>query len=66
MSTQNNTFSEVIADVQNVPPDQRPEHLITGICQQMQASGKSPQQLGTELAQIKPQLVRALQPQQGG
>jgi hypothetical protein len=60
-----NHFSDVVSDIQSTPQNQKAEHLIDGICKQMQQSGnQQTQQLGQELAQVKPQLVRALQ--QGG
>ena len=60
-----NTFSDVVNQVQQSPQNQRPERLIDGIAQQMQQSGnQQTQQLGQKLKQVKPQLVKALQ--QGG
>jgi hypothetical protein len=60
-----NHFSDVVNQVQQTPQNQRTERLIDGIAQQMQQSGnQQTQQLGQELQQVKPQLVRALQ--QGG
>jgi hypothetical protein len=60
-----NPFNEVVNQVQQSPQNQRTERLIDGIAQQMQqSSSQQAQQLGQELQQAKPQLVRALQ--QGG
>ena len=60
-----NTFSDVVNQVQQSPQNQRTERLIEGIAQQMQQSGNpQTQQLGQELKQVKPQLIKALQ--QGG
>jgi len=60
-----NTFSDVVNQVQQSPQNQRTERLIDGIAQQMQQSGnQQTQQLGQELKQVKPQLIKALQ--QGG
>jgi hypothetical protein len=60
-----NTFSDVVNQVQQSPQNQRTERLIDGIAQQMQQSGnQQAQQLGQELKQVKPQLIKALQ--QGG
>jgi len=60
-----NHFSDVVNQVQQTPQNQRTERLIDGIAQQMQQSGnQQTQQLGQELQQVKPQLIRALQ--QGG
>ena len=60
-----NQFSDVVNQVQQSPPNQRTERLIDGIAQQMQQSGnQQTQQLGQELQQAKPQLIKALQ--QGG
>ena len=60
-----NTFSDVVNQVQQSPQNQRTERLIDGIAQQMQQSGnQQTQQLGEELKQVKPQLIKALQ--QGG
>ncbi len=62
-----NTFSDVVNQVQQSPQNKRTERLIDGIAQQMQQSGnQQTQQLGQELAQAKPQLVKACQQQQGG
>jgi len=59
------TFSDVVNQVQQSPQNQRTERLIDGIAQQMQQSGnQQTQQLGQELKQVKPQLIKALQ--QGG
>jgi hypothetical protein len=59
------TFSDVVNQVQQSPQDKRTERLIDGIAQQMQQSGsQQTQQLGQELQQVKPQLIKALQ--QGG
>lgn len=61
-----NHFTDVIAEVQKAPPNQRTDKLIEGIAQQMQQSGNPQvQQFGQELATVKPQLVRACQQQQG-
>jgi hypothetical protein len=60
-----NHFSDVVNQVQQSPQNQRTERLIDGIAQQMQQSGnQQTQQLGQELKQVKPQLIKALQ--QGG
>ena len=60
-----NPFNDVVNQVQQSPQNQRTERLIDGIAQQMQQSGsQQAQQLGQELQQAKPQLIRALQ--QGG
>jgi hypothetical protein len=60
-----NHFSDVVNQVQQTPQNQRTERLIDGIAQQMQQSGNQQiQQLGQELQQAKPQLIKALQ--QGG
>ena len=60
-----NSFSDVVNQVQQSPQNQRTERLIDGIAQQMQQSGnQQTQQLGQELKQAKPQLIKALQ--QGG
>jgi hypothetical protein len=60
-----NHFSDVVNQVQQTPQNQRSERLIEGIAQQMQQSGnQQTQQLGQELQQVKPQLIKALQ--QGG
>ena len=60
-----NSFSEVVNQVQKTPQNQRTERLIDGIAEQMQQSGnQQTQQLGQELQQAKPQLIKALQ--QGG
>lgn len=60
-----NTFSDVVNQVQQSPQNQRTERLIDGIAQQMQQSGnQQTQQMGQELKQVKPQLIKALQ--QGG
>jgi hypothetical protein len=60
-----NHFSDVVNQVQQTPQNQRTERLIDGIAQQMQQSGnQQTQQLGQELKQVKPQLIKALQ--QGG
>jgi hypothetical protein len=60
-----NTFSDVVNQVQQSPQNQRTDRLIDGIAQQMQQSGnQQTQQLGQELKQVKPQLIKALQ--QGG
>jgi hypothetical protein len=60
-----NHFSDVVNQVQQTPQNQRTERLIDGIAQQMQQSGnQQTQQLGQELEQAKPQLIKALQ--QGG
>lgn len=60
-----NHFSDVVTQVQQTPQNQRTERLIDGIAQQMQQSGnQQTQQLGQELQQAKPQLIKALQ--QGG
>jgi hypothetical protein len=60
-----NHFSDVVDQVQQTPQNQRSERLIEGIAQQMQQSGnQQTQQLGQELQQVKPQLIKALQ--QGG
>ena len=60
-----NTFSDVVNQVQQSPQNKRTERLIDGIAQQMQQSGnQQTQQLGQELKQVKPQLIKALQ--QGG
>ena len=60
-----NTFSDVVNQVQQTPQNQRTERLIDGIAQQMQQSGnQQTQQMGQELKQVKPQLIKALQ--QGG
>jgi hypothetical protein len=60
-----NTFSDVVNQVQQSPQNKRTERLIDGIAQQMQQSGnQQAQQLGQELQQVKPQLIKALQ--QGG
>jgi hypothetical protein len=60
-----NQFSDVVNQVQQSPQNQRTERLIDGIAQQMQQSGnQQTQQLGQELKQVKPQLIKALQ--QGG
>ena len=57
-----NTFSDVVNQVQQSPQNQRTERLIDGIAQQMQQSGnQQTQQLGQELKQVKPQLIKALQ-----
>jgi hypothetical protein len=51
-----NTFSDVVNQVQQSPQNQRSERLIDGIAQQMQQSGnQQTQQLGQELKQVKPQ-----------
>jgi hypothetical protein len=61
-----NHFTDVIAEVQKAPQNQRTDKLIDGIAQQMQQSGNAQvQQLGQELATAKPRLVRACQQQQG-
>jgi hypothetical protein len=60
-----NSFNDVVNQVQQSPQNQRTERLIDGIAQQMQQSGsQQTQQLGQELQQAKPQLIKALQ--QGG
>ena len=60
-----NQFSDVVNQVQQSPQNQRTERLIDGIAQQMQQSAnQQTQQLGQELQQAKPQLIKALQ--QGG
>ena len=60
-----NQFSDVVNQVAQSPQNQRTERLIDGIAQQMQQSGnQQTQQLGQELKQVKPQLIKALQ--QGG
>jgi hypothetical protein len=60
-----NPFNDVVNQVQKSPQNQRTERLIDGIAQQMQQSGnQQAQQLGQELQQAKPQLIKALQ--QGG
>jgi hypothetical protein len=60
-----NPFNDVVNQVQKSPQNQRTERLIDGIAQQMQQSGnQQTQQLGQELKQVKPQLIKALQ--QGG
>jgi hypothetical protein len=60
-----NHFSDVVNQVQQTPQNQRTERLIDGIAQQMQQSGnQQTQQLGQELQQVKPQLLKAMQ--QGG
>jgi hypothetical protein len=60
-----NPFNDVANQVQKSPQNQRTERLIDGIAQQMQQSGsQQAQQLGQELQQAKPQLIKALQ--QGG
>ena len=60
-----NTFSDVVNQVQQSPQNKRTERLIDGIAQQMQQSGnQQTQQMGQELQQAKPQLIKALQ--QGG
>jgi hypothetical protein len=60
-----NSFNDVVNQVQKSPQNQRTERLIDGIAQQMQQSGsQQAQQLGQELQQAKPQLIKALQ--QGG
>jgi hypothetical protein len=60
-----NHFSDIVNQVQQTPQNQRTERLIDGIAQQMQQSGnQQTQQLGQELQQVKPQLIKALQ--QGG
>jgi hypothetical protein len=60
-----NHFSDVVNQVQQTPQNQRTERLIDGIAQQMQQLGnQQTQQLGQELQQAKPQLIKALQ--QGG
>jgi hypothetical protein len=60
-----NHFSDVVNQVQQTPQNQRTERLIDGIAQQMQQSGnQQTEQLGQELQQVKPQLIKALQ--QGG
>ena len=57
-----NTFSDVVNQVQQSPQNKRTERLIDGIAQQMQQSGsQQTQQLGQELKQVKPQLIKALQ-----
>jgi predicted transcriptional regulator len=55
-----NTFSDVVNQVQQSPQNQRTERLIDGIAQQMQQSGNQQ----TQHQQVKPQLIKALQ--QGG
>jgi hypothetical protein len=61
-----NNFTNVIAEVQKAPQNQRTDKLIEGIAQQMQQSSNAQvQQFGQELATAKPQLVRAVQQQQG-
>jgi glycyl-tRNA synthetase (class II) len=61
-----NHFTDVIAEVQKAPQNQRTDKLIEGIAQQMQQSGNAQlQQFGQELATARPQLVRACQQQQG-
>ena len=61
-----NQFTDVIAEVQKAPQNQRTDKLIDGIAKQMQQSGNTQlQQFGQELATAKPQLVRAVQQQQG-
>jgi hypothetical protein len=61
-----NPFEHVVTDVEAATPNQRPAKAIDGICQQMQQSsgGTTPQQLGTQLKQVQPQLIKLLQ--QGG
>ena len=60
-----NHFDEIVEQVETSPQNQRAEKLINGICQQMQQSAnQQTQQLGQELQQSKPRLVKALQ--QGG
>ena len=60
-----NHFDEIVEQVETSPQNQRAEKLINGICQQMQQStNQQTQQLGQELQQSKPRLVKALQ--QGG
>lgn len=64
--TSNNHFADVISAVQQAPQNQRTDKLIQGIAEQMQQSANAQaQQLGQELASIRPQLVKACQ-QQGG
>ena len=61
-----NQFTDVIAEVQKAPQNQRTDRLIEGIAKQMQQSGNTQlQQFGQELTTAKPQLVRACQQQQG-
>ena len=60
-----NHFDNVVNEVEQTPQNQRPSKLIDGIAQQMQqSSNPQTQQLGQELQQAKPNLVKALQ--QGG
>ena len=60
-----NHFDNVVNEVEQTPQNQRPSKLIDGIAQQMQqSSNQQTQQLGQELQQAKPKLVKALQ--QGG
>jgi hypothetical protein len=63
-----NHFDGTVSAVQAAPQGQRVERAIEGICQQMQQSGNQPtQQLGAELTEAKPRLLKAInQQQQGG
>ena len=57
-----NHFQGLAEELKTTPGPQRPERLIGGICEQMQQSNNSnTQQLGSELKQVQPQIVRALQ-----
>lgn len=57
-----NHFENVVTEVQNVPQSQKTDRLISGIITEMQQSGE-PQvaNWGTQLAQLKPQLLKACQ-----
>ena len=60
-----NHFDSTVAAVQGVPQNQRAERIITGITEQMQASSSQQvQQLGDELKEVQPKLIKAMQ--QGG
>ncbi len=61
--TQNNSFSHVIPRIQQTPQQQRPAVLLDCIAEQMQACNTVQQaaQLGQDIEDAKPQLVKALQ-----
>jgi hypothetical protein len=60
-----NHFDSTVAAVQSAPQNQRAERIITSITEQMQASSSQQvQQLGDELKEVQPKLIKAMQ--QGG
>ena len=64
MAQNQNHFESVVGEVESAPPNKRTDQLIQGIVQQMTQSGnQQTQQLGQELNQVRPQLVRACQQQ---